>query len=339
MRELTQTTIEWISPDKYKELGFEEDDLLAMWRKMVLIRHFEEMVESVFLAKEVKGLSHLCIGEEAIAVGITSAMRSNDLLVSHYRGHGHSLAKGVPPKLIMAEIFGKATGTCKGVGGSMHSAKYPEAGLMYATAIVGSGIPIAAGMALAIKRSKEERIVAVCFGDGATNTGLFTEGMNIASLWKLPLLFVCENNQYAMSTRFENAVAGPGITARAIAYGIPSAIVNGNDVIAVSVASQEAIKRARKGEGPKLIECRTYRMKGHGVYDKAPYRQAEEVEMWRKKDPIEAFRKTLLEGGIAKSERLDQIDLQTREDINDAVKFARESPIATLDELAMTIYK
>ena len=307
---------------------------------MVLIRRFEEKVEELFLKQKLlKGLSHLSIGQEAVAVGLTEALDKDDLLVSHYRGHGHSLAKGVPPKFMMAEIFGKATGTCRGIGGSMHAAKYPEAGLMYATAIVGSGIPIAAGLAFAIKEQNLKQVAAVCFGDGAVNIGAFHEGMNIASIWKLPLVLICENNEYSMSMRAESFIGGPGIAARAESYGMPGIVVEGNDVIAVTLAARQAVRRAREGGGPSLLECKTYRMKGHGVYDMAPYRPKEEVEQMKLRDPIALFRTSIVSRQFADPSELDESDEEAKHEVDAAVQFAQASPTATLEDLARLVYK
>lgn len=316
------------------KLGFRDSDLIDMFRRMQLIRRFEERVEDLFLVKKVvRGLSHLSIGQEGIAVGLASALKPDDLLVSNYRGHGHSIAKGVPPRYVMAEIFGKKTGTCGGVGGSMHSAKYPEAGLMYATAIVGSGIPIAAGMAFAMQRQKTDKVVAVCFGEGAVNIGAFHEAVNIAALWKLPLILVCEDNQYAMSMKIENSTAGPGIISRAEAYGIPGVKVDGNDVLAVNLAVKDAASRARSGDGPTLLLCRTYRIKGHGIYDVASYRPSDEVEKWKVADPIESLRKRIISNGIVSNTQLEEIDADCIRGIDEAVQFAQDSPSATLEEL------
>ncbi|PSN82102.1 pyruvate dehydrogenase (acetyl-transferring) E1 component subunit alpha [Candidatus Marsarchaeota G1 archaeon OSP_D] len=332
-------SIKSVQPEKYKDTGLSKKELLEMWRKMVLIRKFEEKVEELFLIKKLlKGPAHLYIGEEAVATGVISALTNDDVIVSHYRGHGHALARGVPPRYIMAELFGKATGTCKGVGGSMHSPKYPELNLMYATAIVGSGIPIATGMALAIKMKKENRVVTAFFGDGAVNSGAFHEGVNMAAIWKVPLLLVCENNQYAISMRADKATAGPGIANRAEAYGITGAVVDGNDVIAVYMAAKDLIQRIKNGEGPMLLECRTYRIKGHGVYDQAQYRPQEEVEFWKKRDPILLYKDWLIKSGVATEEELKEQERKVQEEVEEAVSFAEQSPMLSLNELSNFVY-
>jgi pyruvate dehydrogenase E1 component alpha subunit len=335
---LTVSVIDRVSPDEYKDLGLTRKFLTDLWTKMLMIRRFEEKVEELYLTKKVlSGPAHLYIGEESIAVGVTAALQREDVIVSHYRGHGHAIARGVPPKFIMAELFGKETGTCKGVGGSMHSPKYPELGMMYATAIVGSGIPIAAGIGLAIKLRGEHRAVAAFFGDGGANIGDFHEGINMAGIWKLPVVYICENNQYAISMKADIAIAGGSIGRRADAYGIPGSIVNGNDVISVYVATKQAVERAKKGDGPSLLECQTYRIKGHGVYDVAQYRPKEEIESWREKDPLNSFQSALQKAGVS-DELLEKIDEDVKRDVEEAVGFAENSPRLKLSDLPGLVY-
>jgi pyruvate dehydrogenase E1 component alpha subunit len=331
--------VESVGASAYRQMGLDKPSLLEMWRKMVTIRRFEEEVEELFLVKKVlSGPAHLYIGQEAIAVGVMSALGGDDIVVSHFRGHGHAIAKGVPPKLIMAELFGKSTGTCRGVGGSMHSAKYPEMNLMFVTAIVGAGIPIATGMALAVKMRGEKRAVATFFGDGAANIGDFHEGTNMAAMWGLPLVLVCENNEYAISMKSSVSAAGGGIARRADAYGMPGILVDGNDVVAVYAAAREAVDNAKQGKGPTLVECKTYRMKGHGVYDRAQYRPPEEVERWKTNDPLEKFRTSLLSGGFATKGELDGVDQEARRTIDEAVEFAERSPMLSLEDLEGLVY-
>jgi len=335
---LTVTSIEGIAPDEYDGLGLTNDLLLKIWKRMVLIRHFEEKVEELYLVKKVlSGPAHLYIGEEAIAAGVMSALTADDIVISHYRGHGHALARGVPAKFIMAELYGKETGTCRGVGGSMHSPKYPELNMMYATAIVGSGIPIAAGMGLSVKLQSQRRAVAAFFGDGAANIGDFHEGVNMASIWKLPVVFVCENNRYAISMKVENASAGGGIGRRADAYGIPGIIVNGNDPVAVYLAAKRSVEHAKAGNGPTLIEAQTYRIKGHGVYDMAQYRAKEEIESWKQKDPLVTFRDSLAKNGVSNA-AMDGLDREAIAEVEEAVKFAEASPRLRIEDLPGLVY-
>jgi len=310
-----------------------------MLEKMLLLRRFEEKVEELFLVKGLLiGPSHLYLGQEAIAVGGISALDPQDLTVTTYRGHGHALAKDVPPDLCMAELFGKATGTCKGLGGSMHVAIYPKTGSLYATAIVGSGLPIAAGVALGLKQQKKGNIVATFFGDGAVNIGGFHEALNLIALWKLPVLFFCENNQYAMSTNVKRAVSSRSIAERARSYGMETVVVNGNDVVAVYVATKAAAERARSGYEPTFLECVTYKMKGHGVYDKGDYRPKDEVASWLQRDPILTFQKRLIDQNVVSQKEFEQIDDKVRQTVESAVAFAQQSPVMPFDEMKNYVY-
>jgi len=331
--------IQSISPQHYARLGFKKEKLVWMLGKMIEIRLFEEKVEELYLMRGlITGPAHLYFGEEAVAVGVMSALDPNDFIISGHRGHGHALAKEIPAKLIMAELFGKSTGTCKGLGGSMHVGICPEKNSLFASAIVGSGIPIASGVGLALKYKKSDRVVAVFFGDGAANTGAFHEGINLAAIWKLPVIFVCENNRYAIGMKVENAVATNSIAIRATAYGIHGISADGNDPVAVHKATKEAIEIARSGGGPTLMECRTYRQKGHGVYDKAPYRPKEEVEEWLKKDPIVNFEKKLTNSGIVSEKEVEKLKSEILSEIEDAVKFAQESSVLPFQELEKLVY-
>jgi TPP-dependent pyruvate/acetoin dehydrogenase alpha subunit len=310
-----------------------------MLREMLLIRKFEEKVEELFLVKGLLiGPSHLYLGQESIAVGAMMALQPDDLTVTTYRGHGHALAKGVPANLCMAELFGKATGNCKGLGGSMHVAIYPKTGSLYATAIVGSGIPIAAGVGLGLKQRGSKRIAATFFGDGACNTGAFHEGMNLIALWKLPVLLFCENNQYAMSTPVRLAVSSPSIAERARAYGMETTVVNGNDVVAVYLAARSAAERARQESLPTFLECLTYKMKGHGVYDKGEYRPKEEVARWLERDPIATFKKRLLDQKVLTTAEVDQVETATQQEIEDSVKFAMAGSPLPFGEIMSYVY-
>ena len=310
-----------------------------MLQKMVLLRKFEEKVEELFIVKGLLiGPSHLYLGQEAIAVGAMMAIEPTDLTVTTYRGHGHALAKDVPASLCMAELFGKSTGNCKGLGGSMHVAIYPQTGSIYATAIVGSGIPITAGVGLGLKQKKSRNIVATFFGDGAVNTGAFHEGMNLIALWKLPVLLFCENNQYGMSTHVTRAISSPSIAERARAYGLRTVVVNGNDVVSVYVASKEAAEKARHNSEPTFLECLTYKMKGHGVYDKGDYRPRDEVAKWIERDPISTFKKRLIEHKFMTQTELDEIDANVQREVEDAVAFAMKGSPIPFDEIKRYVY-
>jgi len=315
------------------------EKLVAMLETMLRIRLFEEKAEELYLYKGlIKGPLHLYFGQEAIATGVAFAIDSDDIIISHHRGHGHAIAMGVPFKNLMAELFGKATGTCKGLSGSMHIGIAPENNILYASAIVGSGVPIAVGVALAVKYRNQRRAVISFFGDGAVNTGAFHEAANMASLWKLPVVFACENNQYGMGTRVDRATPLRNLAERAQAYNMPGVVVDGNDPVAVFIATREAVMRAKNGEGPTFVEYKTYRQKGHGVYDLAPYRPREEVEEWLKRDPILLFKDKLMRLGIVKEEEITKIEENIRKELEEAVKFAMESPILSFDELKEFVY-
>ena len=328
-----------VSHTDYSRLGLTKDMLLGMLRKMIEIRRFEERVERLFLKEgALIGPSHLYLGEEAVAAGAIGALNDNDLITSTYRGHGHAIAKGVPMKPLMAELFGKATGTCKGLGGSMHVAIYPEKGSVYATAIVGSGIPIATGLGLALQEEGKRRVAMTFFGDGASNTGAFHEGINLASVWKVPVIFVCENNMYAMSTRADYAVAAESVAARAQAYKMRSIVADGNDCASVYLAAKEAIDAARNGEGPTLLECMTYKLHGHGVYDKGDYRPKEEIEAWLKRDPIKGLEAKLLSAKLATQADLDKIEKEVAAEVEESVTFAKSSSVLPFEELSKYVY-
>jgi len=313
------------------------EKLIEMYRKMLEIRQFEEKVYELYGQNLVPGTIHLYAGQEAVAVGVCANLRREDYIVSTHRGHGHCIAKGADLKRVMAEILGKKTGYCKGKGGSMHIADF-SIGILGATGVVGAGIPIAVGAGLSIKLRGTDQVVACFFGDGASNQGTFHEGVNMAAIWRLPVLFVCENNLYAMGTRQSRVMLIEKISERAAAYGIPGVTVDGNDVLAVYEAAKKAIERAKRGEGPTLIECRTYRHKGHSRMDPATYRPKEEVEYWLKKDPIKRFRGRLLEMGILTEEEAKKIEDEVSQAIEEAVKFALESPYPEPEEALKDVY-
>lgn len=327
------------SIEEYKKMRLTKDELLDMLRRMLEIRRFEERVERLFLVEgELIGPCHLYLGQEAIAVGVIKALRDEDIIVSTYRGHGHALARGVPMEKLMGELYGKEIGTCKGLGGSMHSAMFVEKNIFMATAIVGSGIPIATGIGLGLKYKNSDNIVACFFGDGAATTGAFHEGINMAAVLKLPVLFVCENNQYAYSLPFSKSFVGGNIAAFASGYGIKSYLVYGNDVISVYKVAKEAIYKVHESKSPVFIECKTYRQKGHGVYDKALYRPKEEVEEWLKNDPIIKFSGKLIELGLLSEEEFKKIDEEVKARVERAVEEARRAKVIEFEELYKYIY-
>jgi len=321
----------------YLSTDLSKDKLVEMLRKMLQIRFFEEKVFELYGQNLVPGTIHLYAGEEAVAVGVCSALRKEDYITSTHRGHGHCLAKGADPQRTMAEILGKKTGYCKGKGGSMHIADF-SIGMLGATAVVGAGLPIAVGAGLSAKLRGTDQVTVCFFGEGASNQGTFHESINMAAAWKLPVIFVCENNLYAMGTRQTRIMAIENVADRAVGYGIPGFAVDGNDVLAVYDASKKAIERARKGEGPTLIECKTYRHKGHSRVDSAKYRPKEEVEEWLKKDPIKRFRERLAQEKVLSEKEAQDIERQVLHEIEQSVKFAVESPYPTPEEALEDVY-
>ena len=335
----TITQLQPVEAKDYSKYGLTNDSLRRMYRSMLLLRRFEQKVEELFMVKgALIGPSHLYLGQEAIAVGAMSALQPDDQTVTTYRGHGHALAKGVPSNLCMAELFGKETGTCKGLGGSMHVAIYPKVGSLYATAIVGSGVPIAAGVGLALKQKKSKNIVATFFGDGACNTGAFHEGTNLIAVWKLPVLLFCENNQYAMSTPVKKAVSSPSIAERGRSYGLETIVVDGNDVISVFVATKMAAERARTRSEPTFLECVTYKMKGHGVYDKGEYRPKDEVEKWLNRDPINLFEKQLVNSKVMSTSEVQTVSNDVNQELEEAVNFAMQGAVLPFDTITDYVY-
>jgi acetoin:2,6-dichlorophenolindophenol oxidoreductase subunit alpha len=315
-------------------------ELIKEWYyRMLLIRRFEEVINEKFLAGDIPGFVHLYIGEEATGVGVCSALTTSDYITSTHRGHGHTIAKGADVKRCMAELYGRKTGYCKGKGGSMHIADF-AIGMLGANGVVGGGFNLAVGAALAIQLRKDDKGVAVCFfGDGASNRGTFHEGLNMASVWKLPVIFVCENNQWASTTPLHEATAVTDIAVRSTAYAMPSEIVDGNDVFAVYEAAVTAVERARRGEGPTLIECKTYRVKGHFVGDPEQYRTREEVmAQMESNDPLNKFLERVLKEELLSEEQLKDIENQVTIAIEEAVKFAEESPFPEPEEAFEDLY-
>jgi acetoin:2,6-dichlorophenolindophenol oxidoreductase subunit alpha len=314
-----------------------KEKLTEMFRKMLEIRLFEEKVFELYGQNLVPGTIHLYAGEEAVAVGVCSALERDDYITSTHRGHGHCIAKGADLKRTMAEILGKETGYCKGKGGSMHIADF-SIGMLGATAVVGAGLPIAVGAGLSAKLRKTDQVTACFFGEGASNQGTFHESLNLASVWKLPVVFICENNLYAMGTKQSLVMAIENVADRAAGYGIPGVTIDGNDVLAVYDCTRTAVERARKGEGPTLIECKTYRHKGHSRVDSAKYRPREEVEEWLRRDPIKRFREKLLQTNMVTEAEIGQIASQVADKIEEAVKFATQSPYPAPEEALEDVY-
>ena len=301
-------------------------NMLDLYRKMLTIRTFEYKVKDLFAQGKIVGAVHLSIGEEAVPVGVCSALKKGDYVLSNHRGHGHCIALGVDVKCMMAELFGKQDGICKGKGGSMHLADF-SVGMLGASAIVGGGLPLAVGAGLSSKMRKTDQVTVVFFGDGASNQGTFHESLNLAAIWSLPILFVCENNQYAESTPVTKVMLAKNVSDRAQAYGIPGKLVDGMDVMAVHDATEEAANRAREGQGPTLLECKTYRYLGHEEGDPwTTYRSENEVEQWKKKDAINSFRKTLIENEVCTEAGLIEIEGEIKKLVENAIEFADKSP-------------
>jgi len=318
-------------------LSLKKEQFSEMYRKMLEIRLFEEKVFDLYGQNLVPGTIHLYAGEEAVAVGVCSNLNVDDYITSTHRGHGHCIAKGADLRRTMAEILGKKTGYCKGKGGSMHIADF-AVGMLGATAVVGAGLPIAVGAGLSAKLRKTSQVVACFFGEGASNQGTFHESINMASVWALPVVFVCENNLYAMGTRQSRIMSIQNVADRAAAYGIPGVIVDGNDVLMVYEAARTAVERARAGKGPTLIECKTYRHKGHSRVDSAKYRPKEEVEEWLGKDPLKRFRQAMLGNGILTQTELEHVETEVADEVADAVKFALDSPYPEGKEALENVY-
>lgn len=299
---------------------------LEMLRSMQTIRRFEERASDDYQAGAIYGVVHCYIGEEAVAVGVCAALNRDDQIISTHRGHGHCLAKGADLNRMMAELYGRQTGYCKGKGGSMHIADF-SIGMLGANGIVAGGIPIVTGAGLAAQLEGNGRVAVSFFGDGASNAGPFHESINIAATWKLPMLYICENNLYSAGTIAADTLALNDVAARAAGYGIPGVVVDGNDVMAVYEAAEAAVNRARAGQGPSLIECKTYRWRGHterpGQEDPRP---KEEIEEWRQRDPINRFATSLMEHGLLTEEAWQKMDAEILAAIEDAVKFSEESP-------------
>jgi pyruvate dehydrogenase E1 component alpha subunit len=310
----------------------ERDRGRMLLRTMLLIRRFEEKSAVLYTQGRIHGFLHLCVGEEAVAVGALTALTAADNIVSTYREHGHALARGMPARVVMAEIYGKAGGCCRGRGGSMHlfdAARHFYGG----NAIVGAGLPVAVGLALADQMQKRPCVTACIFGDGAVAEGEFHESLNLAALWKLPVLFICENNLYAMGTHISRHQAQTNIAKKADGYGLPGDVVDGMDVLAVQTATRRAVESIRKGTGPRLLEARTYRFRAHSMYDPELYRDNDEVEQWKLRDPITTFVNRLREQKLLHSDDLATLESEVAEEISAAVTFAEASPLEPAENL------
>ncbi len=320
----------------------EERDLyMMMLRRMMLIREFEENVKTMSRGGELVGMAHCYIGEEAVAVGACAALRDDDYITGNHRSHGHPISKGGDVRRAMAELLGKATGYCKGKGGSMHLADF-DIGILGESGIVGSALPVAVGAAMGSKMQGNDRVVVAFFGDGASNQGACHEAMNLAAIWKLPVIFLCENNQYAVTTSFKDSVAVENISDRAAAYDMPGVLVDGQDVLAMYEATVQAVERGRAGLGPTLMEARTYRFEDHSEglarIIREPYRSDEEVDRWRLRDPIVLHSRWLVEQAIASEDEIEGVRQEVEETIAEALQFARESPYPEVEDLMTDMY-
>ena len=305
--------------------NYTKENLLDFYRRMLLIREFELRAINERRGGLIPGFIHSCVGQEATAVGACNALNKDDVITSTHRGHGHLIAKGGEPKFMMAELAARSTGYCGGKGGSLHMTDF-DLGILGANGIVAGGIPSAVGAALAFQMRREQRVALAFFGDGATNEGAFHEAANLAGLWKLPVIFFCENNLYGEGTPQDKQAPVPDLAVRAGGYAFPGVIVDGNDVLAVFEATQTAVERARNGQGPTFIEGKTYRYRGHYEGDPMVYRTKEELAEWRQKDPISTYRQRLIDSKATTEDELQALDAQVQLTLDEAVQFAGESP-------------
>jgi len=322
----------------FQELGLDNQDLKKMLYDMILIRKFEETLKQLYQQGKIHGTMHLCIGQEATAVGACFPLNNEDKITSTHRGHGHSSAKGTDVNKMVAELLGKVTGHCKGKGGSMHIADM-TVGNLGANGIVAAGLPLGVGAALTSKMKELGYVVLCFFGDGATNEGAFHESLNLASIWKLPIIFFCENNLYGMSGSIKEMTNIESIAVRGSSYGIPSETINGNNILEVIKATQGAVERAKKGKGPTLIEAETYRWEGHSRSDARKYRTREEEKEWKKaKDPIEAFKEILISNNVINENEFIELNEKAQNQMEEAVEYAENSDDPGLDTLMTDIY-
>jgi len=313
------------------------DRRLELLERMIRIREFEEGVRFLFLEGAMPGTIHQCQGQEATAVGVCAALRPDDFITSTFRGHGHAIAKGLTEQELLDELFGASTGCCRGKGGSMHVGKMSK-GMVPGIAIVGGGIPLAAGMALAFKMRKTDQVVACFFGDGAVAEGAFHEGVNMAAIWRLPAIFVCENNLYGASTRIDFVMKNPRVADRAASYGIAGETVDGNDVEAVHAAAERAAAQCRAGDGPALLELLTYRQTGHSRRDPRVYQPEAERKAWAARDPIETFATRLEAEGVADEAGVERMRSRAAQHFAEAVEKARSAPQPSVDDLESDVF-
>ncbi len=318
-------------------LPYEREFLLGLYERMVTIREFEDGIKFLFLEGIMPGTIHQCQGQEATAVGVCANLRQNDFITSTFRSHGHALAKGLTMQEMLDELFGATTGCCKGKGGSMHMGNMAK-GMIPGIAIVGGGIPVAAGMALAYKMEKTDRVAACFFGDGAVAEGAFHEGINMAAIWNLPVVFVCENNLYGASTHVSKVMRDTNIARRVASYGIEGRQVDGNDVLAVYEAAKEAVQQCRDGSGPAFLELLTYRRTGHSRRDACHYQPKPEREEWFAKDPIDRFAEVLKAQGIADDEGLEAIKSRILKQFEEAVENAKRAPLPSPQDLTTDVF-
>jgi TPP-dependent pyruvate/acetoin dehydrogenase alpha subunit len=320
-------------------MALESQQLLDMYRKMATIRHFDQRAVEEFHAGHIPGVVHAYIGQEAVAVGVCAALRRDDKIASTHRGHGHTIAKGADIQRMMAELFGRSNGYCRGKGGSMHIADF-SVGMLGANGIVGAGMPIATGAALAAQLEGSDRVAVAFFGDGASNEGAFHSSLNLASIWRLPVIFVCENNGWAVSVPSTYALSVEDVSARAAAYNIPGVTVDGTDVLAVYEAADQAVQRARAGQGPTLLECKTHRWRIHAEQRGNPTdpRPHDAVESGRQRDPLKIFADALQAQGVATASQLDHIDHEVQQAVEDAIAFANASPLPRPEDALSDVF-
>lgn len=336
---LTTPEIAHLEQSEKRDLLLElpKDKLTWLLEKMCQIRYFEEKAEDLYIRGLVHGTMHLSIGQEAGSVGSIATLDPEDLIIHHHRGHGHTIAKGADLTLMFAEFLGKETGYCRGRGGSMHIADIPG-GNLGATGVVGGGIPTAVGIALALQMRRSQQVLLSYFGDGASNEGEFHESLNMASVWKLPVIFICDNNQYGMSMHVNRSMNIDQISKRAISYGIPGFSVDGNDVLAVYDVVEGAVAYARAGKGPALIDCQSYRWRGHSKSDRNLYRTTEEINVWKNKCPIRRFKAVLVDAKIMSQDEVEEIDQLAKEAIDAAAEKAKSFPDPSPENMEDEVY-